>query len=68
MGDQWAQRTWSARSMDGKQVIIALIGDDRFLLRVLPNEPAMLDREEFFRFAAGVVFLRERAVRGEWEA
>lgn len=60
--------TYSARTVDGRQVIVALVGEDRVLVRITPDEPGVMDLQEFRKFAAGVVDIREHAIRGDWEA
>jgi hypothetical protein len=60
--------TYSARTVDGRQVILALVGEDRVLIRITPDEPGLMDQEEFRKFAAGIVDIREHVIRGDWEA
>lgn len=60
--------TYSARTVDGRQVIVALVGEDRVLIRITPDEPGLMDQDEYRKFAAGVVDIREHAIRGDWEA
>ena len=59
--------TYSARTVDGRQVIVALVGEDRVLFRITPDEPGVMDQQEFRRFAAGIVDIREHSIRGDWE-
>jgi hypothetical protein len=59
--------TYSAQTVDGRQVIVALIGEDRVLIRITPDEPGVMDQDEYRKFAAGVVDIREHAIRGDWE-
>jgi hypothetical protein len=66
--DNQRRLTYSARTVDGRQVIVALVGEDRVLIRITPDEPGLLDQDEFRKFAAGVVDIREHAIRGDWEA
>jgi hypothetical protein len=60
--------TYSARTVDGRQVIVALVGEDRVLIRITPDEPGVMDLQEYRKFAAGIVDIREHAIRGDWEA
>lgn len=59
--------TYSARTVDGRQVIVALVGEDRVLFRITPDEPGVMDQQEFRRLVAGIVDIREHSIRGDWE-
>jgi len=53
--------------VDGRQVIVALVGEDRVLFRITPDEPGVMDQQEFRRLVAGIVDIREHSIRGDWE-
>jgi len=66
--DNERRLVYRARTLDGRQVIVALVGEDRVLFRITPDEPGVMDQEEYRRFAAGVVDIREHSIRGDWDA